>query len=130
MGGLLERGRELASIGVLLDGCVAGDGGVLLVEGPAGIGKTALLESARAMARDAAVRVWAARGGELEREFPHAVVRQLFEPAVAAVDARERVELLAGAAALAAPVLASDPSATGTPVSAIRHLRSLTACTG
>ena len=114
MGGLLERGGELASIGALLDGCVGGDGGVLLVEGPAGIGKTALLESARAMARDTGVQVWPARGGELEREFPHAVVRQLFEPAVAAVDARERVELLAGAAGLAAPVLASDPSATRT----------------
>jgi AAA ATPase domain len=110
MGGLLERGGELERIGALLEGCVAGEGGVLLVEGPAGIGKTALLEASRALALDARVRVLAARGGELEREYAHAVARQLFEPALAAAGARERVELLAGAAGLAAPVLTSGPA--------------------
>ena len=111
MGGLLERGRELESIAALLAGCVAGEGGVLLIEGPAGIGKTMLLGSARASAGDAGIGVLAARGGELEREFAHAVVRQLFEPALAAVGERERGELFAGAAGLAAPVVGSDPSA-------------------
>ena len=110
MGWLLERDRELERIGVLLAGCVAGEGGVLLVEGPAGIGKTALLESARGRARDAGVRVLGARAGELEREFAHAVVRQLFEPSLAAVGARERATLLAGAAGLAAPVVAPGPA--------------------
>ena len=105
MGALLERAVELEHIGALLDGCVAGKGGVLVVQGPAGIGKTALLESARETAREAGVRVLGARGGELEREFAHAVVRQLFEPALVAADARERAELLAGAASLAAPVV-------------------------
>ncbi len=111
MPGLLERGGELAAIRGLLAGCVAGEGAVLLVEGPAGIGKTALLESARTMARDAGVRVLAARGGELEREFAHAVVRGLFEEAFAVAGERERAELLAGAAGLAVPVLAADPAA-------------------
>lgn len=110
MGWLLERDRELELIGVLLEGCVAGEGGVLLVEGPAGIGKTALLESASGRARDAGVRVLGARAGELEREFAHAVVRQLFEPSLANVGARERATLLAGAAGLAAPVVAPGPA--------------------
>ena len=110
MGWLLERDRELELIGVLLEGCVAGEGGVLLVEGPAGIGKTALLESASGRAREAGVRVLGARAGELERELAHAVVRQLFEPSLATVAARERATLLAGAAGLAAPVVAPGPA--------------------
>jgi len=111
MRGLLERDRELRSIAALLAGCVAGEGGVLLIEGPAGIGKTMLLGSARATARDAGIGVLAARGGELEREFAHAVVRQLFEPALEGVGEPERGELFAGAAGLAAPVVGSDPEA-------------------
>ena len=111
MGGLLERGRELESIAALLAGGVAGEGGVLLIEGQAGIGKTALLASARASAGDAGIRVLAARGGEFEREFAYAVVRQLFEPALAALGERERSELLAGAARLAAPVVGPEPAA-------------------
>jgi DNA-binding CsgD family transcriptional regulator len=42
----------------------------------------------------------AARGAELERDFPYGVVRQLLEPALAT----DRDELLSGAAALAAPL--------------------------
>lgn len=106
MSGLLERGRELEQIDALLQSCAAGGGGVLLVEGPAGIGKTALLESARARAHEAGVRALRARGGELERDYSHAVVRQLFESALAAAGEQERAELLAGAAGLAAPVVA------------------------
>src|SRR5947209_19644783 len=106
MGWLLERDRELERIALLLEDCVAGDGGVLLVEGPAGIGKTALLDAAGGLAREAGVRVLRARAGELERELAHAVVRQLFEPALAAAGARERAAVLAGAAGLAAPLVA------------------------
>lgn len=84
---------------------------MLVVEGPAGIGKTALLESARALAPDAGIRVFTARGGELEREFAHAAVRELFERPLAQVGVAERAELLAGAAGLAAPVLAPDQEA-------------------
>ena len=69
----------------------------MIVEGPAGIGKTQLLTEARRRAPEAGLRVLSARGGELEREYAFGVVRQLFEPALASPDARER--LLAGAAA-------------------------------
>jgi DNA-binding CsgD family transcriptional regulator len=107
---LLERDRELERIDLLLEGCVAGEGGVLVVEGPAGIGKTALLESAGGRAREAGVRVLGARAGELEREFAHAVVRQLFEPSLAAAGVGERAALLAGAAGLAEPVVMPGPA--------------------
>jgi DNA-binding CsgD family transcriptional regulator len=58
------------------------------------------------------LRVLSARGGELEREFPFGVVRQLLEPVLAAADQAERGTLLAGAAALAEPVL-STPEGDG-----------------
>jgi DNA-binding CsgD family transcriptional regulator len=116
MDGLLERSGELAVVGAVLERCVAGAGGVLVVEGPAGIGKTALLDSTHALAREAGIRVLSARGGELEREFAHAVVRQLFEPALASTDERERAVLLGGAAGLATPVLAADARAAPAPI--------------
>ena len=42
--GLLEREHELARTNELLDGAIAGNGQTLLVTGPAGIGKTSLME--------------------------------------------------------------------------------------
>jgi len=56
---------------------------VLLITGPAGIGKTALLGAARERARGAGMRVLAGRGGELEGGFSFGVARQLFEPLLA-----------------------------------------------
>jgi hypothetical protein len=57
------------------------------------------------------MRVLAARGSQLEREFSYGVVRQLFEPLLAFVPREERDELLAGAAELAAPIF--DPAQLG-----------------
>src|ERR1700689_3091606 len=53
---LHERQRELAVIEDLLDRLAAGEGGVALIEGPLGIGKTTLL-------REAARRAGGRRGG-------------------------------------------------------------------
>ena len=47
----------------------------VLISGPAGIGKTALLEEARS---NAATPVLRARGSELERSFAFGGVQQLF----------------------------------------------------
>ena len=93
---LLERDRELAAIDDLLDEAADGRGRVLLVEGPAGIGKSRLLAEARGRA-EGSMRVLAARGGEMEQQFPFGVVRQLFEAELA--DPGRREQLLAGAAA-------------------------------
>jgi DNA-binding CsgD family transcriptional regulator len=61
---------------------VAGRGGLVVVEGPAGIGKTALLGAAGELARQTGLEPLAARGAELEQAFGFGIVRQLLEPAV------------------------------------------------
>jgi predicted ATPase len=44
---LLERDSELRQAGALLTAAAEGDGGALVVEGPAGIGKSTLLREIR-----------------------------------------------------------------------------------
>jgi hypothetical protein len=44
---LLERGPEIGALDAALTRALSGSGVVLMVEGPAGIGKTAILEEAR-----------------------------------------------------------------------------------
>jgi DNA-binding CsgD family transcriptional regulator len=102
---LLERDRELGSVEELIEEAAAGDGRVVLLEGPAGIGKTRLLAEARRLGEGVGMRVLSARSSELEREFPYGVVRQLFEPLL--VDPAAREELLSGAAASAGAVFGS-----------------------
>jgi tetratricopeptide (TPR) repeat protein len=97
---LLERVLETLTAAVARAG--EGTGGVVLIEGPAGVGKSRLLASARAAARDGGVRLLEARGAILEREFACGVARQLFEEAALAVAAAEREALFAGAASLPA----------------------------
>ena len=65
---LLEREDELARVNVLITAAGNGHGGVLLISGPAGIGKTVLLEAARERAGQAGMRVLSGRGGELEHQ--------------------------------------------------------------
>ena len=76
---LLERTHELDRIAAHLDSARASRGGVFVVEGPPGIGKTALLTAARGMADG--MTALGGVGAELEREFPLGIARQLFEPA-------------------------------------------------
>ena len=88
------------------DRCGArGSGGGVVVEGPAGIGKSAVLAAARRSAQDGATRFLRARGAELERDFAFGVVRQLFEPVLHEASPAERDDLLQGPARLAARVL-------------------------
>jgi DNA-binding NarL/FixJ family response regulator len=98
---LLERDAELAALDEVVAAAAAGQGRFVLIEGPAGIGKTGLLADLRERAAGAGLRVLSARVGELEREFAYGVVRQLFEREVAAAGALE------GAAAPAAAAFGS-----------------------
>jgi hypothetical protein len=59
---LLERDVELARLTALLAQAQAGSGAVAAIEGPAGIGKTALLEALRRQAADRGIRSLRARG--------------------------------------------------------------------
>ena len=83
---LLDRGAELGVIAAAVESACSGAGSVLLVEGAAGIGKTALLGYACDRAAGAGMTVLAARGAEFEDGYAWGVVRQLFEARIRAGD--------------------------------------------
>src|SRR5215469_16937607 len=124
--GLLEREDELGRIDALLALAEADSGGLLLITGPAGIGKSALLGVARERALLAGARVLSGRGRELEGGFSFGVARQLFEPLLAGAEEAERDTLLAGAARRALAALEDEvdvapPAAAGDPSFAVVH---------
>jgi hypothetical protein len=82
---LVGRESELKRIEGLLGRVRSGCGAVAVLEGPAGIGKTALLAEAARRASGYGFSVLRAAAGELEREYAFGVVRQLFWPVVAPV---------------------------------------------
>src|SRR5438552_1593799 len=90
-----ERDAELAALSAAVATAEAGHGTLVLVEGPAGIGKTTLLQAA---CRGPGPRVLTARGLALEQGFGYGIVRQLLDPV------RGEDGLMDGAAALAARV--------------------------
>ena len=100
---LLERDQELDAVSELLAAARDGRGGALLIEGEAGIGKTALLESAREAALRESMIVFSARGTPLEQNVAYAVARQLLLPAVLEGDDPDR--LFTGAAELSRSAL-------------------------
>ena len=118
---LLERNEELARIESALAEARRGRGRFLVLEGSAGIGKTALLTAARTVAADGGMRVLRARGTDLERDFAFGVLRQLFEPPLAEASELERDDLLQAAAGVAASLLGlpGAPAANGSPSSSV-----------
>jgi DNA-binding CsgD family transcriptional regulator len=105
LGVLLDRERELAEIGELIEAAREGSGGLVVVEGPAGIGKTRLLGEAARTASAAGMEVLRARGWEFEAEIGFGVARQLFEPMLRAASVGERRGLLDGVARVGARAL-------------------------
>ncbi|HWF56248.1 MAG TPA: LuxR C-terminal-related transcriptional regulator [Solirubrobacteraceae bacterium] len=75
---LLGREREREVLDRLLDGVRSGRGGVLVADGEAGVGKTALLEYTVAAARE--FRIARTSGIEAEMQLPFAAVQQLCSP--------------------------------------------------
>jgi DNA-binding CsgD family transcriptional regulator len=94
---LIERDADLGVLSAAIAGAGRGAGALVVIEGPPGIGKSALLGAAREAAAARGIGVLSARGGELERAFPYGVARQLLERAASAGGER----LLGGAAGLA-----------------------------
>lgn len=101
---LLERDAEVGTLTEWLERARTGTGGLLVIEGEAGVGKTALLERCNELGAAQGITVLAARGGELEREFAWGIVRQLFEPLVVGASEGDQI-LFEEAAALARPAL-------------------------
>jgi hypothetical protein len=87
--GLLGRDRELAALAAVIQ---AGRerGGVLLMTGEPGIGKSALLAAARAAARDGGYTVLGAAGVESEMHLPFGGVHQILAPLMAGLGTLSR----------------------------------------
>ncbi|MCF3101595.1 AAA family ATPase [Streptomyces roseoverticillatus] len=85
-------------------------GGLLLYNGEAGLGKTALLAETRRKAMvEGKCTVLFARGSESTQAVPFHVVRQLFQPVLAPISEADRKELLAGWYEIAGPALGIVP---------------------
>ena len=105
---LLERERELEALREAVARTREGAGSAVLIEAQAGVGKSRLMASARALARDAGLEVLEARGAVLERELAFGVARQLFEQRVSSATEAERDALFAGAAGLSRRLLGHE----------------------
>src|SRR3982750_2818009 len=114
---LVQRSRPLGVCERLIE--AAGEGGLALLEGTAGMGKSALVDAACAMARERGLTVLRATGSGFERDCPYGVVRQLFDPLVAPVRSRRRPSRPCSAGAAAA-VLGLAPDG-GEPEHSVRH---------
>lgn len=93
---LVQRGEELRRLDRALEEAAAGEGGVLVLQGVSGIGKSALLRSATARATADGMTVLQAYGGPLEATTPWSVARQLFWPVLAGDRALRGDPALAG----------------------------------
>jgi energy-coupling factor transporter ATP-binding protein EcfA2 len=109
---LLEREAQLERLSDSIRTSVADrTGRLVMISGPAGLGKTALLQATRELAEQAGMQVLRARASDLEQEFAFGVVRQLFEGPLDRVDPATRPSLFRGAAALASPLFDLAPVA-------------------
>ena len=124
--GLYERDAELAALSRALRAARDGTGGLVVVEGPAGIGKSRLLAEARDIAGGQGHVVRTARGIDLEQNAPFGVATGLFATSVAAATDSERDRLLSGHASLAAPLFQPAVPLTEDPTALVRGLYWLT----
>ncbi|QFU90323.1 AAA family ATPase [Amycolatopsis sp. YIM 10] len=95
---LLEREGELAVAEAAAGAARDGTGSVLLVAGPPGSGKSALLRELPSIAEVERMTVLRAGGARLEREFTCGVIGQLLNPVLYAAPAEVRDSWLTGTA--------------------------------
>jgi DNA-binding CsgD family transcriptional regulator/tetratricopeptide (TPR) repeat protein len=82
MGGLIERNAEVSATQDVLDAARAGTGGSVLLAGPAGIGKSALVAHAQEIARAAGFKVLTSCPTPVSTALSHGVVRDWLGPLV------------------------------------------------
>jgi DNA-binding CsgD family transcriptional regulator len=128
-GTLYEREEELAALSRALSAAREGTGSLLVIEGPAGIGKSRLLAGARALTTALGMPVLTARGIDLERDASFGVASGLFAglfAGAAAADDGERARLLSGHASLAATLFDPATAPAAEPLALVRGLYWLT----
>ncbi|HEV2376342.1 MAG TPA: AAA family ATPase, partial [Streptosporangiaceae bacterium] len=91
---LCGRDAELATVGRVFDGAANGTGQLLLIDGPPGVGKTALMQAARKDAARRGFQVMWARASPSDGVSAFAVVTQLWESLLAEAVPAERAELV------------------------------------
>jgi DNA-binding CsgD family transcriptional regulator len=106
--GLIEREGLLVHAAAAVGEAGAGRGSVTLIQGTAGLGKSAALAAVRARAAGEGLEVLSGSGRRREQEFGLGVVLQLFERRIISADGPEGERLLADAANEAALLL--DPA--------------------
>ncbi len=108
---LIERAEELALLEMLINSTAGGRGGLAVIEGEPGIGKTRrLLRETLDGARQVGLQVLSARGSELEDGFAFGVARQLLEPMLRSSDAERAARLLGGSSDLASAAALGIPA--------------------
>jgi len=106
---VVQRDDEVAALDAAMLAARTACGRVVVIEGPPGIGKSALLDFACERARGNEMGCLRARGDPLELWYAYGVVRQLLEPALSALTDDERVQVLHGVASDAAAALRGEP---------------------
>src|SRR5690242_6830030 len=120
-GPLIERDAELDVLHDAVNGLAKGAGRVVVIDGSAGLGKSALVEHAATIAERAGCLIRRAAPGPQERQFAFGVVRALLEtPLVDALEP-ERAQLLDGAGAAAGALLLDGAMPAGDDVTPIAH---------
>lgn len=102
---LLERVDEVNALQNLILSSQAGAGGVIVVHGSAGTGKTRLLQAGRQLAQQQRLVTASSRGMPSEVGFGLGVITSLLQPQLERASESHRARLLAGAAAPAAALL-------------------------
>lgn len=105
---ILERQPELDAISSALADVAGGIGTSVLLEAPAGAGKTTLMDWAADRARGLGLAVLRAAASPLDAGVAYAVARQLLDRPLAGLDPAQRATVLGGLAAPAAAVLGLD----------------------
>src|ERR1700759_5289554 len=90
---LIERDAELDVLHDAVNGLAHGAGRVVVIDGSAGLGKSALLEQAATIAARAGCSIRRAAPGPQERQFAFGVVRTLLETPLIDASGDERAEL-------------------------------------
>jgi DNA-binding CsgD family transcriptional regulator len=120
---ILDRDAELTATTAAIAAAAGGNGALIIVRGPAGIGKTTILRAAGAAADAQGMRTLTARGLALEQGFSYGVVRQLLEPVRSAAGPGEWDALFDGAARRARPVFdGAEPAAADVPHATVHGL--------